>query len=162
MARSVFYSFHFDRDFSRTQLVRNLGAINGNQVATANKWEEVKRNGDAAIKSWIKTNLTGKTCLVVLAGSHTANRKWINFEIEEAWRRGLGVTCMNIHKLKDLAGNQSSLGANPLYYATSASGNRISTLANRYDPPRETSKGVYAWIENYLPAAIDEAIAARK
>jgi hypothetical protein len=91
MARKVFFSFHFKNDFSRTQLVRNIGALDGNTVASANKWEEIKQDGDAAIKKWINTNLSGKSCLVVLVGSNTASRKWVKYEIKKAWEEGKGV-----------------------------------------------------------------------
>lgn len=45
MARRVFFSFHFDNDFWRTQQVRNMNALEGGQVCTPNAWEEVKRKG---------------------------------------------------------------------------------------------------------------------
>jgi tRNA-dihydrouridine synthase len=112
--RSVFFSFHFSKDFWRTQQVRNIGVISGNAVATPNKWEEIKNKGKSAIQGWIDANLKGKSCLIVLIGSNTANRPWINYEIEKAWNDGKGVVGIRIHNLKDLKGNQSSIGQNPL------------------------------------------------
>ena len=60
MARRVFFSFHFDRDFWRTQQVRNIGAIEGQALCTPNVWEEVKRKGDASIERWIEETCTGR------------------------------------------------------------------------------------------------------
>ena len=88
MARRVFFSFHFDNDFSRTQLVRNIGILQGNKPVSSNRWEDVKRKGDDGIKRWIKQNITGKSCVVVLVGSKTANRPWINFELSHGWNEG--------------------------------------------------------------------------
>lgn len=51
--RQVFYSFHYANDVMRTQLVRNIGAIEGNAPASANEWETVKQKGYAAIQDWI-------------------------------------------------------------------------------------------------------------
>ena len=42
MARRVFYSFHFDGDYWRTQQVRNIGALEHDSPVSKNDWEEVK------------------------------------------------------------------------------------------------------------------------
>src|SRR3546814_2030159 len=81
MARRVFFSFHFANDFWRTQQVRNIGALEGQSLCTANAWEEVKRKGKASIEKWIDDNMYGKICVVVLVGSETANRPWVIREI---------------------------------------------------------------------------------
>ena len=39
--------------------------------------EEVKRKGKASIEKWIDDNMYGKSCVVVLVGSETANRPWV-------------------------------------------------------------------------------------
>ena len=48
--RQVFYSFHYDNDVFRVQQIRNIGALEDNEPVSANKWETVKRGGDASIK----------------------------------------------------------------------------------------------------------------
>lgn len=53
MAKSVFYSFHYDRDAWRVQQIIRMGALEGQPILNAQEWEEVKRKGDAAIKKWI-------------------------------------------------------------------------------------------------------------
>jgi hypothetical protein len=60
LARKVFYSFHFGLDSSRAAQVKNIGKIEGSQVVSGNKWEEIKRAGDAAIKTWIASEMSGK------------------------------------------------------------------------------------------------------
>ena len=93
MARNCFYSFHYKPDNARASQVRNIGVIEGNKPVSDNDWEAVTKGGDDAIKRWIASQMKGKTCAVVLAGTGTANRKWINHEIIKAWDDGLGVVC---------------------------------------------------------------------
>jgi hypothetical protein len=53
----VFYSFHYKKDVMRASIIRNIGVIEGNSLVSDNKWEEVKRGGDVAIKKWIDDNM---------------------------------------------------------------------------------------------------------
>src|SRR4051812_44140642 len=108
MARKVFFSFHFDNDCWRTQQVRNINALEGQSVATANAWEELKRKGDAAIKKWIADNMYGKTCVVVLVGAATATRPWVVHEISTGWNEGKGVLAIRVNGLLDQQSKISS------------------------------------------------------
>lgn len=85
MTRKVFYSFHYKTDVTRVQMVRNIGVLDKNPLVAPNKWEELKRKGDKAVKDWIDSNLKGKSCLIVLIGEDTANSKWVDYEIRQAW-----------------------------------------------------------------------------
>jgi len=162
MARRCFYSFHYVPDVWRVSQIRNIGAVEGNRPATDNDWETITGGGDSKIKEWIADQLIGRTCTVVLAGSGTADRKWINHEIIESWNKGMGVVSIHIHNLENSQGRQSSKGNNPLYYVTfNQSGNRFSTVAKTYDPPRTTGPGVYGYIANHIEDWIEEAIKIR-
>ena len=44
----------------RVQQIRNIGVIEGNEPVSPNKWEEIKRKGDAAIEDWIDENMKYK------------------------------------------------------------------------------------------------------
>src|SRR6266481_7975700 len=101
MARRAFYSFHYKPDCWRAAQVRNMGAIEGNAPVSDNDWEAITRGGDAAIERWIATQLDGKSCAVVLIGSATAGRKWIDYEIRKAWNDGKGLVGVHIHNVKD-------------------------------------------------------------
>jgi len=163
MVRKCFYSFHYKPDNWRVSQIRNIGAVEGNKPASDNDWEEVTKGGDAEIKKWIANQMNGRTCTVVLAGSDTANRKWINHEIEESWNKNKGVVVVFIHNIKNSKGEQSSKGNNPLYYVTHGpTQKRLSTIAKAYDPPRTTSKEVYSYIEEHIEEWIEEAIEIRK
>lgn len=112
--RQIFYSFHYANDCWRTQIVRNIGSIEGNKPVSANDWEEVKRQGRAAVQRWIDNAMYYRSCVVVLVGSETANRPWVQYEIEHAWKTGKGIVCIDIHNLKDSFGLISKAGSNPL------------------------------------------------
>lgn len=161
MARKVFYSFHYLPDAWRTSQVRNIGVVEGNKPASDNDWETVKKSGDAAIKKWIDDQLDGRSCTVVLIGKDTANRKWINYEIDKSWKDGKGVLGIYIHNLKDSSGSQSSKGNNPFDYLTTATGTKLSTIVKAYDTGYTTSTYVYDDIASNLSSWIEEAIKIR-
>lgn len=164
MARNCFYSFHFKPDNWRAATVRGIGVIEGNEPVKDNEWESITSGADSErkIEAWIAGQLKGKTCIVVLVGTNTANRKWISYEISKAWNEGLGVVAINIHGLKDKDGTTSSIGANPLDFVSfTQSGKALSTVAKRYDPAGANSKERYDWIATHLANAVEEAIKIR-
>lgn len=162
MARKVFYSFHYKPDNWRAATVRSIGAIEGNKPASDNDWETVAGGGDDAIKRWIAGQMQGRTCAVILVGTNTANRKWINHEIINAWDDGLGVVGIHIHGLKDSAQATSSKGSNPFDYIThGGSQKKLSTIVKCYDPGGSTSQERYDWIVTHLSNAVEEAIRIR-
>lgn len=114
MARKVFYSFHFDNDNWRAAQVRNIGVVEGDKPVNGNRWEDVKSKSDVIIKDWIDDNLRDKSCLVVLIGEKTSERKWVRYEIDRAWELGKAVCGIFIDRLKDSNGNQCAKGKNPL------------------------------------------------
>lgn len=163
MARRCFYSFHYKPDCQRASQVRQIGSIEGNRPASDNDWEKVTNGGDDAIKKWISGQMDGKSCVIVLVGSGTANRKWINYEIVKAWNDKLGVVGIYIHGLKNLAGETSIKGANPfdhIVFGTAKA--KLSTVVKCYTPAGTDSKERYAWITKHLSNAVEEAIEIRK
>ncbi len=160
MARKVFFSFHFDNDFWRTQQVRNMGALEGNSVVTPNAWETVKAKGEAGIERWIADNMHGKSCVVVLVGSQTASRPWVIHEINKGWTDGKGVLAIRIDKLLDGDKKPSSAGSNPLAKVKHRGGT-LADVAPLKTPVGVDSKSVYASISNNIEAWIEEAIKIR-
>lgn len=113
--RRVFYSFHYDNDNWVTQQIKQIGSVD-KQVPSklfSNQWESVKLKGDRAIKNWIDGNIKGCSCLVVLIGQETANRKYVLYEIEKAWNSGKGVLGIYVHHLKNSNQVQGIKGKNP-------------------------------------------------
>jgi hypothetical protein len=162
MARKTFLSFHYKNDHWRVSQVKQMGVVEEQPLLSANKWEEVEDAGDAAIKKWIEDNLKGKSCLIVLIGEKTAGRKWVKYEIEEAWKAGKGVLGVYVHNLKDSDGNQSSKGANPFETFTVGSDKKpLTKYAKTYDPPYTTSTNVYQYIKDNLADWVEKAIDLR-
>ncbi len=160
--RQVFYSFHYAKDAWRASEVRNMGVIEGNRPASDNDWEAVKRSGENAIKKWISEQMKYRSCTVVLVGSGTANRKWINHEIRESWNKEMGVVGIYVHGLKDPNHNTTFQGKNPFDYISFESGKKLSSIVKCYEPTGYDSKSKYGWISRNLSRIVEEAINIRK
>lgn len=159
MKRQVFFSFHYALDHWRAQQVRNIGVVDGNEPVSPNHWEEVRRQGDEAIKQWIRREMRLRSCVIVLVGAQTANRRWVQYEIEHAWSEGKGVVGIRIHGLKDEDGQTSAPGRNPFHLTVG--GVYLAPVVKCYDPPGRSSRDRYAWIAKNLSPAVEEAIAIR-
>ncbi len=160
MAKKAFYSFHYQPDAWRASQVRNIGTVEGNKPCSDNDWESVTKKGDKAIQDWINDQLTGRSCAIVLIGSNTAGRKWINYEIERAWKDKRGVVGIYIHNLKNSAEKQSTKGTNP-FTGFTVGERKLSEIVRAYDPPFTTSTYVYDHIKANLASWVDEAITIR-
>lgn len=163
MARKVFLSFHYDNDNWRVQTVKNIGAVEGQTLLTSNQWEDVKAGGEEAIRKWIDENMSGKSCNIVLIGSQTAGRKWVEYEFKKAWSDGKGVLGIHIHKLLDSNQKSSTKGRNPFSGFTINNGKtRFDTVVPVYDPAGANSNAAYSTISNNIEGWIENAIAVRK
>lgn len=150
MARKVFYSFHFDNDNWRAGQIRNIGAVEGDRPVNGNKWEDVKHKSDVTIKAWIDDNLWDKSCLIVLIGEKTSERKWVDYEIKRAWELGKAVCGIYIDRLKDINGNQSVKGKNPL-----------KSYIPVFETDYHSSENVYSDIKNNISDLVERAIKVR-
>lgn len=139
--RVVFFSFHYQRDVWRANVVRNSGVVIGEAAAgfrDASLWEEAKKKGDPAIKKMIDDALLGTTVTVVLIGNQTANRKYVNYEIEESLKRGNGLIGLRIHNIRDQNGYTDAPGSIPA--KLSDNGYPTYTWTN--------SEDFKSWVEN--------------
>lgn len=112
MAKSVFYSFHYERDVHRVQLVRNINALEGQPLLNAQSWEQVRRRGDRAIEEWIDKEMAYKKAVIVLVGRETATRPWVQYEINKAWDDRKPLLGVRIHGLSSM-GTVDSAGSSP-------------------------------------------------
>ncbi|AMM31526.1 hypothetical protein SA2016_0838 [Sinomonas atrocyanea] len=133
--RTVFYSFHYERDVNRVQLVRNINALEGQPLLNAQAWEEVKRRGQQAIVNWIDKEMLYKRAVVVLIGQETAGRSWVLYEIEKAWREKKPLVGIRIHGLSSF-GSVDRPGANPFDKVSGVHGIPV------FDPTRTDWRGV--------------------
>lgn len=117
MARRVFFSFHYERDIWRASQVRNSWVTKPDREAAgfwdAASWEEVKKKGDEAIKAWIRRQLDGTSVTVVLIGTETATRKYVQYEIEQSWDKDNGLIGVFVHNMKDQNGRTEPKGEDP-------------------------------------------------
>ena len=149
--RQVFYSFHYKNDVLRAAQVRNIGAIEGNAPVSSNEWEEIQRKGEAAIQKWIDDAMQNRSCVIVLVGSETANRKWVKYEITKAWKDGKGLLGIYIHNIKCPNTGMCKQGANP-FDSFSVGDKKLSELVKCYNPKstdayNDIADNIAAWIE---------------
>jgi len=143
MARKVFFSFHYQRDIWRVNQVRNSWLTKGQSQTFYDKslWEQTRLRGDAAIKKLIDDGLVGSSVLCLLLGQETDGRKWVEYEIERAYRSKMGILAVRIHQLKDQDGRTSAAGRNPLdrWHVPGPSGNVYFSQKYR----------TYDWVDDY-------------
>jgi len=136
MARRVFFSFHYDRDILRVGQIRNSGLTKPDLESAgfidAASWESLKKQGDDAIRRWIKSQLNGTSVTVVLIGSETSTRHWVKEEIKMSYDKGNGMLGIYIHNVKDLSGNTVVKGSNP-FDNFSLQGKPLSSYYKTYD-----------------------------
>lgn len=166
--RKVFYSFHFDNDVMRVQLIRQMGVVEGDEPVSKNEWETLRKK-DGAIKNWIDDTMSTRSCVIVLIGEDTANRPWVKYEIERAWTEKKGLFGIYIHNLKcankvrTTGVGTCNQGANPFDTFTFTSGDRkgqkLSSVIKCYNPK---SSDAYGDISTNIDAWVEAAIASRK
>ncbi|MCX5712988.1 MAG: TIR domain-containing protein [Candidatus Omnitrophica bacterium] len=116
MARCVYFAFHYQRDIWRVNQVRNSNVVEGFDRAgfiDGSLWEEARKKGDTAIKKLIDEGLEGTTVTVVLIGAKTSEREYVEYEIDQSWKKGNGLLGVYIHQLEDRDGKADSKGKNP-------------------------------------------------
>jgi len=158
MARQTFFSFRYKKDNWRAAIVRNSWVTkdktaNPNGFFDSADWEAVKKKSDAAIETWIKNQMTGTSVTVVLIGSDTAGKKWIDFEIAESHNKGNGILGIYIHEIKDKDQNISIKGKNPFLNWTFKKGG-VEVKYPVYDWFKDDGyNNLATWIENAAKAA---------
>ena len=117
MARRVFFSFHYERDIWRAEIVRNSWVTKPGREAAGflddAEREKLKRQGKEVVKRWIDKQLEGTSVTAVLIGAETSSREWVKYEIEKSYERGNGLLGIYIHNIKDKDGNTDTKGNNP-------------------------------------------------
>ena len=157
--RQVFYSFHFENDVHRVQQIRNIGVIEGNSPVSVNEWEEVKKKGNSAIEKWIDQKMQNRSCVIVLIGEETANRKWVNHEIRKAWREKKGLFGIYIHNINCLNNGKGKKGENPFDNINMTDGSKMSNHVKCFDP---NNSDAYNDIAANIATWIEQAINSRK
>ena len=159
--RRTFFSFHYTRDAWRAATIRNMGVVEEDEPISDNEWETITRGGDAAIQKWIDRQMFGKSCVIVLIGSKTAERKWIKYEIKKAWNDEKGLLGIYIHMLKNANGRTALKGRNPFEDFIVGQRN-LSNIVKTFGSGYTNSKNLYSHIRDNLADWVEEAISIRK
>jgi hypothetical protein len=132
-----------------------MGAIAGQEVLSAQRWETVKARGEKAVEDWIDKEMAYKRAVVVLIGSQTASRKWVKYEIRKAWASKKPLLGIRIHGLKNENQRTSTAGANPFsQFGFSDSSKTYADYVPVFDPAGHDSTQVYASIKNNIESWI--------
>lgn len=106
--RHTFFSFHY-ADVWRCMQVRNCWVGSGKNATgfvDSAEFEKVEKQGNAAIERWIDNQMKGASVTVVLIGSETVKRPYVQYEIEQSWNNGMGIMGIHINGLKDRNGKK--------------------------------------------------------
>lgn len=135
MAKSVFFSFHFERDVHRVQLVRQINALEGQPLMNPQEWEKLRAPGPSAVERWIDEQMKGKRAVIVLIGRETAGREWVQYEIDKAWRDKKPLLGVRINGLSSM-GAYDAPGADP-FVRTGIPAGKVPI----FDPTEKFSNG---------------------
>lgn len=155
--KTVFYSFHYERDVHRVQLVRQIGALEGQPLLGAQQWEAVRQQGDQAIKDWIHKEMAYKRAVVVLIGQETASRPWVLYEIEKAWDDKKPLVGVRIHGLASMSSGADSRGADPFAKVSGVSGVPVFDPTQTNWQGQIDTKATYANLSNNLESWVAQA-----
>lgn len=118
MARSIFFSFHYnDVSSFRANVVRNSWVTMRNRSVSfldKSMWEDAERKGTMALKSLIAKGLSGTSVTVVLVGSETYKRRWVKYEIVKSFTENKGIIPVHINRIRSRNDGVIAKGPNPL------------------------------------------------
>lgn len=104
MARSVFFSFHYQRDIFRVQQIKKHHITKGSYTQAGyfdgSLEEKAKTSGVGVVKNLINDGMAGSSVLCLLIGQETWSRHWCYYEAFRAISQGMGVFGIHIHQLK--------------------------------------------------------------
>ena len=118
MARRVFFSFHYQPDVHRAHVVRNSWVAKADRQDAgffdASVFESKQRTSEEALKRFLAEGLGGSSVTCTLAGTQTAWRRWVRYEVLRSFVDGRGLLNIAIHGIANLQKQIASPGANPL------------------------------------------------
>jgi|SRR5271157_871311 len=161
MARRVFFSFQYELDLWRANVVLNAWVGQDREAAgfwDAAQWEEAKRFGDDAIRRTIDQGLENTTVTAVLIGAETAGRPWVLYEIQKSYERGNGLLGVYLNEIRDQYGfTDIMMGPNPfkrLYIQESGKMKWMSDIYPSYSWVKEHGEQNFnTWVEAAAKAA---------
>ena len=136
--RRVFFSFHYQRDISRAQQVKNHWVTKGSHESAGffdgSLEEKAKTAGETAVKRLIDSGMHNSSVTCVLIGAETFTRRWVWYEIFRSVALGRGVFGVRVHNMKNLQRISDTQGTNPFWvlgYGTKAGNSRLRPMVRR-------------------------------
>ena len=120
MARRVFFSFHYQSDVFRSNVVKKAWVGRDREDAgffDASVFEATKRTSPDALRRFLREGLSGSSVACALTGTDTAKRPWVRFEMLQALRDGRGLMEIAIHGIR-CASSQSTAQMGPSVLAS--------------------------------------------
>lgn len=150
MARRVFFSFHYQKDWSRMWNVRKSGQfteVAGDQdnvrlFASRDTWESLKRQGDDAIKNFINSGLKYSGVTVVIIGEKTYKRRYVKYEIKRSEELDKGMLGIYVHNITGIDQQSGAKGDNPFNHVS------LSKSYRTYDWVNDRGSANFSdWVE---------------
>jgi len=118
MARRTFFSFHYQRDVHRAEIVKNSWVTKPNREEAgffnSSVFESKQRTSDDALKRFLDDGLFNCSVTCVLAGNQTAWRRWVRYELLRSFVEGKGLLAVSIHAVPRFNQGPDIAGPNPL------------------------------------------------
>jgi len=117
--RRVFFSFHYQNDINRVNVVRQSWRFRPDDEAQPadwfdnSLWETAKKTGETALKRLINDGMNNTSVTCVLAGTDTWRRPWVRYEIAYALSRRNGLFGAYIDNVKCMQKGMCARGNNP-------------------------------------------------
>ena len=111
MTRKVFFSFDYEKDLSRAEIVRDSWVSREREASgfiDATGYKKLKKKGDEAVREWIDEQLEGTSATVVLVGEGTHISRWVSYGIDKSIKAGNGLLGINITQIRDRKGKTSA------------------------------------------------------
>ncbi|MDR3573458.1 MAG: TIR domain-containing protein [Anaerolineaceae bacterium] len=160
MARRVFFSFQYEQDLYRANVIKNAWIAPEREAAgfwDGELWEEAKRFGDDALRRNIDQGLENTSVTVVLIGAETAGRPWELYKIQKSQERGNGLLGIYLNEIRDQYGFTDVMGPNPfrrLYIQSSGALKWMSDIYPTYSWVKDNGpQNLAAWVEAAARAA---------
>jgi hypothetical protein len=117
MARRTFFSFHYERDVQRAQIVKNSWITKPDRddagFFDSSVFESKKRTSDDALKRFLNEGMSGSSVACVLFGTNTAWRRWVRYELFRSFIDGRGLLAVAVHTILGFDRRPDPQGANP-------------------------------------------------
>jgi len=117
--RFVYFSFHYERDIHRVNVVKNHGMTKGYETKgyfDGSLEEKAKKESIMAVKRAINGGLKNTSVTCVLIGNQTFQRAWVDYEVFKSVERGNGVFGVRIHNIQNLQKQTDTIGNDPFLY----------------------------------------------